>query len=69
MPIYEYVCKKCAHCFESLVFSTSEPSPECPKCHAKKVQKLMSAGCVRPKGIASGTGGFKPPACAPSGGG
>lgn len=68
MPIYEYLCKKCSHCFEHLVFSNSEALPPCPKCKQKKVKKLMSAGCVRPKGIPSGSGGFKPPACAPSGG-
>jgi hypothetical protein len=27
----------------------------------------MSAGCVRPKGIATGSGGFKAPSCRPSG--
>lgn len=68
MPIYEYVCAKCDHCFEYLVFSTEDPAPECPQCHDKKVKKLMSAGCVRPKGIATGSGGFKQPSCTPSGG-
>jgi putative FmdB family regulatory protein len=68
MPIYEYTCKKCNHCFEHLTFSKSESSPPCPQCGDKKVKKLMSAGCVRPKGIPTGSGGFKQPACAPSGG-
>jgi putative FmdB family regulatory protein len=68
MPIYEYVCKKCNHCFEYLVYSAGDPSPKCPKCQDKKVKKLLSAGCVRPKGIATGSGGFKQPSCAPSGG-
>jgi hypothetical protein len=27
----------------------------------------MSAGCVRPQGIPTGSGGFKPPPCKPSG--
>jgi len=69
MPIYEYVCDKCNHCFEYLVFSNNDPLPECPKCRKKKVKKLMSAGAVRPRGIATGSGGFKQPSCAPSGGG
>lgn len=68
MPIYEYVCEKCNECFEHLAYSASESDPKCPKCDAKKVKKLMSAGCVRPGGIATGSGGFKQPSCAPSGG-
>jgi len=67
MPIHEFVCKKCNHQFEYLVLSASEPDPACPKCQDKKVQKLMSAGSVRPRGIPTGSGGFKAPACAPSG--
>ena len=68
MPIYEYVCEKCNSCFEHLTYSTSDAGPRCPKCKAKEVKKQMSAGCVRPKGLATGSGGFTPPACAPSGG-
>ena len=69
MPIYEFVCKKCDNCFEHLTFSSSDPVPACPACRSKKVKKLMSAGCVRPNGIPAGSGGFKQPACTPSGGG
>jgi len=69
MPIYEYVCEKCDHCFEHLTFSSSEPQPPCPKCNSKKIKRLMSAGCVRANGIPSGSGGFKQPSCAPSSGG
>ena len=68
MPIFEYVCETCHHCFEYLVCSSEDPKPECPQCSDKKVKKIMSAGCVRPKGISTGSGGFKAPACAPSGG-
>ena len=42
--------------------------PPCPKCQCEDVQKLMSAGCVRAQGIPTGSGGFKGPACKPSGG-
>jgi hypothetical protein len=31
------------------------------------VEKLMSAGCIRAHGIATGKGGFDKPACKPSG--
>jgi putative FmdB family regulatory protein len=68
MPIYEYQCKACCHCFEELVFSSDAPAPQCPKCQCEDIQKLMSAGCVRAQGIPTGSGGFKGPACKPSGG-
>lgn len=68
MPIFEYQCKTCCHCFETLVFSTDESAPECPQCKGREVEKLMSAGCVRPQGIPTGSGGYKPPPCRPSGG-
>lgn len=67
MPIFEYQCKACCNCFEHLVFSSSDPAPKCPECDCADVDKLMSAGCVRPNGIASGSGGFSEPACKPSG--
>ncbi|UCH23696.1 MAG: zinc ribbon domain-containing protein [Deltaproteobacteria bacterium] len=67
MPIYEYQCKACCHCFEQLVLSANEPSPTCPNCHCADVEKLMSAVCARPHGIPSGSGGFKAPNCRPSG--
>ncbi len=68
MPIYEFACKKCGQEFEALFLSQDDPDPTCPKCQSKKVEKLISAGSVRPNGIPTGSGGFKAPACAPSGG-
>lgn len=68
MPLYEYRCNHCGSEFECLQLSLNDPEPECPCCHKKGVQKLMSAGSVRPQGIPSGRGGFSPPACAPTGG-
>ncbi len=68
MPIYEYQCISCCHCFEELSLSSQDPEPKCPKCHSGEVKKLMSCGAVRPQGIPTGAGGFKPPACKPSGG-
>lgn len=67
MPIYEYQCGQCRHVFESLVFSSGEPGPACPECGGGEVKKLMSAGSIRPQGIPTGSGGFKPPACKASG--
>ena len=42
MPIYEYVCDRCEHEFEKLVFNSSEKIG-CPKCKAQKVSRKMSA--------------------------
>ena len=67
MPIYEYQCKACCHCFETIVFSGDDANPKCPECDCGDVQKLMSAAAVRPLGIPRGSGGFKPPKCKPSG--
>jgi putative FmdB family regulatory protein len=67
MPIYEYQCKACCHCFEELVLSSADSAPTCPECQCEDVEKLMSASCVRAHGIPSGPGGFKAPACKPSG--
>lgn len=69
MPIYEYECKTCQCTFEYLALSASEPDPQCPGCCEQNVEKLMSAGAIRPRGIPTGSGGFKPPACKPAGGG
>lgn len=66
MPIYEYKCKDCGHCFEQLVMSGSGPV-KCPKCGRQKVQRMMSvfASCASETGLGSagaghscGSGGF-----------
>ena len=44
MPIYEYECRECQHRFELLVFDTT--SPECPKCEATDLERLMSLSSV-----------------------
>jgi len=68
MPIYEYQCKACCHCFEELVLSSGDTSPKCPECQCEDVEKLMSAGCARTKAITSGVGGFDSmSSCKPSG--
>jgi len=68
MPLYEYQCSACCHVFESLMLSSGDPEPACPECGCGEVKKLMSAGSIRAQGIPTGSGGFKPPACSPSGG-
>jgi putative FmdB family regulatory protein len=69
MPIFEFQCNACGHQFERLVFASDTEPPVCPACSCADVQKLMSAGSVRPNGIPTGGGGFTPPACKISAGG
>ncbi len=63
MPIFEYICKKCDCQFEQLFLTPNDPLPQCPKCGGKKLRKLVSAGSIRPQGVPTGSGGYKPPAC------
>lgn len=59
MPIYEYQCKSCDHCFEKLVFAGDETAKmKCPQCGGVKIEKLMS--CV------NALGGEKSPFRAPN---
>ncbi len=68
MPIYEYRCNKCNCEFEHLKLTGGEPDPQCPSCCTDKVDRMLSAGAIRPAGIPSGKGGFTPPKCKSSGG-
>lgn len=63
MPIYEYTCQQCDHRFETIVFPNDGDEVVCPQCNSVQVKKLVSAGAIRPEGIPTGSGGFKPPAC------
>jgi putative FmdB family regulatory protein len=42
MPIYEYACGACGHQFEEWQKMSDKPIRTCPKCKAKKVEKLIS---------------------------
>jgi len=43
MPIYEYECRSCDAQFQSLIMKNEEEeSLACPKCHGKKLKKLIS---------------------------
>ncbi len=69
MPIYEYRCHACKCEFEYLKLTHDEPDPQCPTCCTDKVERMVSAGAIRPAGIPTGRGGFTPPPkCKPSGG-
>ncbi|PID73549.1 MAG: transcriptional regulator [Desulfobacterales bacterium] len=63
MPIYEFKCNDCGKEFEQIICGADEDSPSCPECGAANLTKLISAGCVRPHGIPTGSGGYDPPPC------
>ena len=55
MPLYEYRCQACGDTFETIRgLNDKDEDVECPKCGAKKAEKLMSA-CCTPKGSSSGS--------------
>jgi putative FmdB family regulatory protein len=45
MPIYEYQCEKCCHCFEVLVMGSDDGKTSCPKCDHELVKRLLSSTC------------------------
>ena len=42
MPIYEFKCQACDHCFEKLVFVSEDEPVRCPKCNKADVKKQVS---------------------------
>jgi putative FmdB family regulatory protein len=60
MPIFEYLCLACGHCFEKLQKSADEPAPVCPACGADKVKRELSsfaAGAAAPSHAGCSGGG------------
>ena len=55
MPIYEYMCKSCNHCFEDFrPAAEADTKTKCPECGKKKIERQMSAFCT---GASGGGGG------------
>src|SRR5262245_43067966 len=50
MPVYEYECGACGHQFEEWQKITDKPVRTCPKCKAKKVERLISMTAFHLKG-------------------
>jgi putative FmdB family regulatory protein len=50
MPIYEYECQSCGHRFEEWQKMSDKPVKVCPKCNARKVEKLISHTSFQLKG-------------------
>lgn len=71
MPIYEYRCRGCGHQFEELQKMSDKPIRKCPKCLARRVEKLVSMTSFQLKGggwYADGYGSTKQGASGSSGG-
>ncbi|MFI5114098.1 MAG: FmdB family zinc ribbon protein [Terriglobales bacterium] len=49
MPLYEYRCKKCGHCFEKIRKFSDKQLRKCPECGGV-LEQLVSASSVRFKG-------------------
>lgn len=50
MPVYEYCCQKCGHCFDALQALSDEPLSQCPQCQELSLEKMMSAPMFQLKG-------------------
>jgi putative FmdB family regulatory protein len=46
MPVYEYECNNCGHCFEFLLLSQSE-KPSCEVCGSQDLRRLLSTFATR----------------------
>lgn len=51
MPLFDYVCKKCNHSFETLVFNGE--TPQCPECRSKRLEKQLSVPAKPREGAAT----------------
>ncbi len=59
MPIYEYQCEKCCHCFEILVMGSDDEKTSCPKCGHGRVKQLSQFNVLyRAASGSSSTKGF-----------
>lgn len=50
MPIYEYQCQHCHHCFELIQKMSDAPETLCPQCHHQEAKRLVSAAGFQLKG-------------------
>jgi putative FmdB family regulatory protein len=46
MPTYEYECDGCGHRFEEFQQISEAPLKICPKCHKRKLRRLIGAGAA-----------------------
>jgi putative FmdB family regulatory protein len=53
MPLFEYRCRRCAHCFEALVRGTTPPA--CPLCENDDLERLVSLFAATTEGTQQST--------------
>jgi putative FmdB family regulatory protein len=46
MPLYDFRCRGCGHEFEALVRAADPTPPECPGCHGRELEQLLSTFAV-----------------------
>jgi putative FmdB family regulatory protein len=51
MPIFEYICQKCNHQFEVLIYGNEKA--KCPKCQATRLAPQLSVFAVSTKSLSS----------------
>ena len=56
MPVYEYICEKCAERFERFVHK-SDAEVKCVKCGSEDIRKLFSVFGLKLGGGSSASGG------------
>jgi len=44
MPTYDYECQACGHVFEELQDMKAPRLTQCPRCHKKKLTRLIGSG-------------------------
>ncbi|MCD6045963.1 MAG: hypothetical protein K0R48_1126 [Gammaproteobacteria bacterium] len=66
MPVYEYCCQKCGHCFDALQGLSDVPLEECPQCKELSLEKRISAPMFQLKGTGWYETDFKKKKAAPA---
>ncbi len=61
MPIFEYVCEKCHHPFEALIYG--DQKAQCPQCHATRLAPQLSVFAVSAKSSSSSASARPSGAC------
>ncbi len=46
MPLYDFRCCSCSHEFEALVRPNDQGARECPSCHGRDLEQLLSTFAV-----------------------
>jgi len=46
MPIYDYKCRRCGHCFEAFVRPRASDAAACPACQSPDLEQLVSGFAV-----------------------